>query len=162
MSYICTTKVVGMKSPKKSTKEYTLKELHGLLSNEAELPYIGNVAATDALFPKELSYKKFKAIMDKAPFTLSEWAALLQLSERTLLRYAKDGQAFNSILSERILALEQVINEGVAFFASNFKDWLYSTPYSKAGKRPMDYLYTHKGIEEVYHTIMRLQVGVAL
>lgn len=62
----------------------------------------------------DFRYSSFKAILDKSPFTIGEWAQLLYMSERTLHRYAKDQAAFNGLQIERILVLEEFIDEGTS------------------------------------------------
>ncbi len=109
---------------------------------------------------KELSYKSFKSILDLNVFTIAEWAALLQLSERTFHRYAKDNLSFNGILTERIELIHTLILEGLQLFGTQFKQWLQSAPYSLAGKKPIQILYTQEGILEVYKLMKRMQHGV--
>jgi uncharacterized protein (DUF2384 family) len=108
----------------------------------------------------ELAYKDFKTILDLNVFTIAEWASLLQLSERTFHRYAKDNLSFNAILTERIALLQTLINEGLRMFGTQFKSWLNSEPYSLFGKKPIQILYTQEGILEVYRIMKRMQHGI--
>lgn len=108
----------------------------------------------------ELSYKEFKKILDTNVFTIAEWAALLQLSERTFHRYAKSNLSFNAILTERINLLNTLITEGLQLFGANFKNWLNSEPYSLFGQKPIEILFTQKGIVQVYKIMKRMQHGI--
>ena len=65
---------------------------------------------------KELMYNDFEKILDKAPFTLAEWADMLHVSERTLQRYAKNKSSFAPIQAERILMLDNVLKEAKITF----------------------------------------------
>jgi uncharacterized protein (DUF2384 family) len=108
----------------------------------------------------ELPYHHFKLILDLNVFTIAEWAGLLQISERTMHRFAKEDLSFSGILTERIELLHQLIKEGIHLFGPNFKAWLVSKPYNLFGKMPMNLLYTHLGIMEVYKIMKRLQHGI--
>jgi uncharacterized protein (DUF2384 family) len=108
----------------------------------------------------ELPYHHFKLILDLNVFTIAEWAGLLQISERTMHRFAKEDLSFSGILTERIELLHQLIKEGIHLFGPNFKAWLLSKPYNLFGKMPMNLLYTHLGIMEVYKIMKRLQHGI--
>jgi uncharacterized protein (DUF2384 family) len=114
------------------------------------------------LVPKVMPYKSFKKVLDKGPFNLIEWASLLQLSERTLQRYAKDQISFNTILAERIHFLSVLIDEGHALFGDSFKQWLHSKPVLFKSKTPYDYLFTHDGITFVFKTMKQMQLGISI
>lgn len=110
---------------------------------------------------KDFTYTFFKKIADKSPFTLSDWAGFLYLSERTLHRYAKDESTFNGLQIERILLLEILINAGNELFGlEGFKNWLLSKPFSLNGQMPKEMLFTHEGIQEVIDVIGRMQYGI--
>jgi putative toxin-antitoxin system antitoxin component (TIGR02293 family) len=93
----------------------------------------------------DFTYKKFKKIADRVPFSLSEWATILHLSERTLQRYAKDNKSFEGIYVDRILHLEQLINMGLDTFNSPeaLYEWL---------KKPKNVLGTTMGFEALAHS----------
>jgi hypothetical protein len=110
---------------------------------------------------KEFTYKEFKKIFDKSPFTLAEWADLLFISERTLQRYAKTNAEFSGLHIERILQLEKLIDMGNDFFKKNFKEWLLSSPFSLNGLTPISMLNTYEGIQEVTFLIGRIQHGIS-
>ena len=58
---------------------------------------------------KNYTYNEFKKIADKIPFTQTEWASILHVSERTLQRYAKNNSSFAPINAERALQITHVI-----------------------------------------------------
>jgi putative toxin-antitoxin system antitoxin component (TIGR02293 family) len=118
------------------------------------------VKVTVSYLPQELSYAKFKRTLDANCLTMAEWAALLQISERTLHRYAKDDLSFNSILHERISLITDLLKQCTQVFGNTTKQWLLSTPPSFGGKTPFDFLYTQKGIERVMQVLHSMQYGV--
>lgn len=110
---------------------------------------------------KEFTYDHFKKIAEKAPFTLSEWADMLYMSERTLHRYAKDNGGFNGLQIERVLLLEVLIDAGNELFGNaGFKEWLSYRPYSFHGELVKAKLKSHAEIEEVIDLIYRIQHGI--
>ena len=61
---------------------------------------------------KDFTFTAFKKIADKSPFSQSEWAIFLHLSERTLQRYAKSNSTFAAINAERALQIAHLLEEG--------------------------------------------------
>lgn len=111
---------------------------------------------------KDFTYDHFKKIADKGPFSLSEWADLLYISERSLHRYAKDGSGFNGLQIERILLLAKLIDTGNEFFGKEgFRQWLHSRPFSLNGELVKDLLTTHNGIQEVTDLLHRMEHGIS-
>jgi putative toxin-antitoxin system antitoxin component (TIGR02293 family) len=110
---------------------------------------------------KEFTFKEFKKIADIAPFTLSEWASYLHISERTLQRYAADNSTFNGLQIERILHLEKLIHKGNALFGKGFRQWLISAPFSLNFTPPKDMLMTYEGIQELIDILGRIEHGIS-
>jgi putative toxin-antitoxin system antitoxin component (TIGR02293 family) len=111
---------------------------------------------------KDFTYKEFKKIADKAPFTQVEWAAILHISERTLQRYAKDNSTFSPINAERAVQVARVLKEGEFTFgkAENFYSWIKSKPYMLEGNLSFDSLTNYDGIQKVLTQLGRIQHGI--
>lgn len=111
---------------------------------------------------KELTYKDFKKVSDKAPFTKAEWADILHVSERTLQRYAKDNHAFAPINAERLMLIDKVIHQGKITFGNtdNFYNWLKRNPYMLEGNLSINSLSTYEGIQNVMIQLSRIQHGI--
>jgi putative toxin-antitoxin system antitoxin component (TIGR02293 family) len=122
--------------------------------------FYGNLRTTTAL--KELSYKDFKKLADKIPFTMSEWATILHVSERTLQRYAKNNSSFAPINAERISLIEKVLKEATITFGKpeKFYDWISRNPYSLEGNLSIQSLSTFDGIQNILTQLGRIQHGV--
>jgi Protein of unknown function (DUF2384) len=166
LSYICVTNVFFMK---KKLKEYTIQEDAISMVNEPVamfistpvLPFLHKQKTTNTLSTKEFTYKNFKKIIDKSPFTIAEWATLLFISERTLQRYAKENSNFGGLHIERILHLEKLINAGNELFGKNkFGDWLQEPLFHFKGNTAFNQLTTFEGINEVYTLIGRIEHGI--
>jgi putative toxin-antitoxin system antitoxin component (TIGR02293 family) len=111
---------------------------------------------------KDFTYNEFKKIAAKVPFTQSEWAAILHLSERTLQRYAKTNAVFAPINAERALLVARVIKEGITTFGSAdlFYSWIKRNPYMLEGNLSFTTLTTTEGIQKVLTQLGRIQHGI--
>lgn len=110
----------------------------------------------------DFPYKKFERIAARVPFTQKEWSSILHLSERTLQRYAKDNSSFEGIYIDRILHIEQLINQGLETFtdASAFYRWLHREKKVLGQVLNFHSLYTTQGIQDLIDEIGRIQYGV--
>jgi uncharacterized protein (DUF2384 family) len=155
--YIC-DKLHAMKK----VKNYDAQDvtIENNIVSESAIAYETTPNAVYSYMVTEMSYNNFKTILDLNVFTIAEWANLLQISERTMHRFAKENLSFNGILTERINLLHQLIKEGISLFGPQFKAWLNSTPFNLFGQKPIFLLHTHLGILEVYKIIKRMQHGI--
>jgi putative toxin-antitoxin system antitoxin component (TIGR02293 family) len=111
---------------------------------------------------KDFTYSEFKKIADKSPFTQSEWASILHVSERTLQRYAKNNGSFAPINAERALQIDKVLKEGKTTFGKveNFYNWLKRNPYMLEGNLSFSSLTSYEGIQKVLTQLGRIQHGL--
>ncbi|WP_346239251.1 hypothetical protein ABDK00_006025 [Niabella insulamsoli] len=147
-------------------KKITRKYIPDANSNKVEEPqalyYVMPKSNQIEVLVKDFTYNDFKKILNKAAFTLAEWADMLFMSERTLHRYAKDNGGFNGLQIERILLLEVLIDMGNDMFGKEgFKTWLESRPFSLNGEIAKSKLSTHSGIQEIIDTLGRIQHGIS-
>ena len=129
-------------------------------AEEPVVPYNRSAKMLPAV--KNFTYSEFKKIADKAPFTQSEWASLLHVSERTLQRYAKNNGSFAPINAERALQIGQVISEGKKTFGKTelFYNWLKRKPLMLEGPLSLESLTTAYGIQLVLTQLGRIQHGL--
>jgi uncharacterized protein (DUF2384 family) len=144
----------------KVIKIYESIEVDNIVSEPAVLYETSKVPNIYKYLATELSYNNFKLILDLNVFTIAEWASLLQISERTMHRFAKENLSFNGILTERINLLHVLLKEGISLFGPHFKAWLNSEPFNLYGQMPINMLNTHIGIVEVFKIMKRLQHGI--
>lgn len=110
----------------------------------------------------DFTYRKFKKIYDQVPFTQTEWAGILHLSERTLQRYAKNNSVFEGIYTDRILQLQELIETGLATFTSPdaFYQWLKKDKPVMGHILNFSSLSTSRGIQETINQLIRIQQGI--
>ena len=111
---------------------------------------------------KDFNYNEFKKFAEKTPFTQSEWAAMLHVSERTLQRYAKNNSSFAPINAERFVQIVQVINRAKKVFGSieAFYEWIHSHPPMLEGELSFSSLTSHDGIQKILIQIGRIEHGI--
>ncbi len=147
---------------KKNIKKYIPNISISQVEEPAAVYHITPKSGQPETLVKDFTYKDFKKILTKGPFTLGEWSDMLFMSERTLHRYAKDDGEFNGLQIERILLLEALIDIGNEMFGRDgFKSWLQSKPFSLNGEVVKNKLTTHNGIQEVIDTLGRIQHGIS-
>jgi uncharacterized protein (DUF2384 family) len=147
---------------KKSPSSKSKSGQQAALKNEINEPqaFYGMVAGIPHL--QDFSWQDFKKIADRSPFSLSEWAAMLHVSERTLQRYAKNNGNFASINAERALQLDGLLTKGRAVFGSvsRFYEWLQSQPPAPEGQLGVVLLSSAAGINLIMAQLGRLEHGV--
>jgi putative toxin-antitoxin system antitoxin component (TIGR02293 family) len=111
-----------------------------------------------------LPYTLFTLIQKRAPLSEKEWSHILDISEKTLGRYAKEGPdfRFRRYQSEKILDVAQVTDLGLAFFdsASDFREWLDTPNYIFRDQKPIDMLGDAYGCNLLCDELGRLEQGL--
>ncbi len=145
---------------KNVNKTYKLNAAKVSEVNEAAAVYNVSKNSTGVSKTKIYDYKQFAKVMQKVDFTLADWANLLFISERTLMRYAKADSTFNGLQVERIVLLEKMIDLGIELFGSNFAKWLKKPSIQFNGNTCFAQLYSYEGIQSVINYINRLEHGI--
>ena len=147
------------KIPPKKTKPYKQNTKVSKVE-EPEAVYNRTVKIIPSI--NNFTYNEFKKIADKVPFTQTEWASILHVSERTLQRYAKNNGSFAPINADRALQIAQVINEGKITFGKTdlFYQWLKQKPLMLEGSLSLESLTTTHGIQMVLIQLGRIQHGI--
>jgi len=93
---------------------------------------------------------------------VSQMAALLPVTERTIQRYAPK-EHFDRVVSEVLLHLAEVVAKGVEVFEDNesFKTWIDQPSPALGGQSPKSLLSSRFGIDMVLDELTRLEHGVA-
>ncbi len=111
---------------------------------------------------KDFRYMDFRKIADRSPFSQSEWASILHISERTLQRYAKNNGLFASINAERALQIARLLKEARNTFGNvdKFYGWLQQNPQMAEGSLSIASLTSYDGIEKILTQLGRIQNGI--
>jgi putative toxin-antitoxin system antitoxin component (TIGR02293 family) len=114
------------------------------------------------LIKEGLPYSIFNLIHDLAPFSDTEWANLLDVSTKTMLRYKQSQKKFRSIHSEKILEMTEVTIIGLEVFGnmSKFKQWLYTPSYALGNLKPVNLITDSYGKELVIAELSNINHGI--
>ncbi len=107
-------------------------------------------------------YSFFEKIKTLSPFTLAEWAEILNISTRSFQRYREDNQLFKSLQSEKIIELGELMLLGYEVFGDGrkFLQWLQMPSFALGQRRPADLLVDSYGLELVSDELHRIEHGV--
>lgn len=109
-----------------------------------------------------LPYQALEIFQNKTGLSRQELAAILQVSARTLQRYAS-GQSLAPVISEKLLALNdlyQQADQALGGKAPNTTAWLRAQNKALGGLTPISLLDTYQGLHEVQNLLGRLEWGV--
>ena len=105
-------------------------------------------------------YSQVEFLRKQLDLSIEELCRLLPISRRTLARYR--GKTLDSRLSDHLMMIEQVFSRAVEVLGSldNARIWLNTPNYAFSYQRPLDYLATFTGSQELLDELGRLQHGV--
>jgi putative toxin-antitoxin system antitoxin component (TIGR02293 family) len=107
-----------------------------------------------------LPYSLVESLCMRLDLSVEELCRLLPISRRTLARYR--GKTLDSRLSDHLMMIEQVFKRAVEVLGSldNARIWLKTPNYAFSYQRPLDYLATFTGSQELLDELGRLQHGI--
>ncbi|MEO6721282.1 MAG: antitoxin Xre-like helix-turn-helix domain-containing protein [Ferruginibacter sp.] len=147
---------------KKITKKPAAYKPNDALTKAEEPMSLYNINVKILPSVKDFTYNEFKKIAEKTPFTQAEWAAMLQVSERTLQRYAKSNGSFAPINAERFMQINHVLAKGKKVLGSidYFYEWIHSNPPMLEGDLSFTSLTSFDGIQKVLTQLGRIEHGI--
>ena len=111
---------------------------------------------------KGIKFHEFEQMLEFSAFTLSEWATILHLTERTLQRYKQQAQTFDPLQSEKIMQIILLHKKGIDVFGSKekFDTWLDTLNISLGSIRPKEILDSAFGIDWLQDELGRIEHGI--
>ncbi len=109
-----------------------------------------------------ISFRAFTEFVKSTPFSMSEWAGFLHISERTLHRYQKENHSFDAPRSEKILQVAMLYKHGMDVFGSKaaFDTWLDTEIISLGKIKPKSLLDSSFGISILKDELSRIEHGI--
>ena len=108
------------------------------------------------------SQNNFNKVKSALGFNDAEMAKVLSLSESSLTRM-KSLNKFSSTSSDRLFKLAEAAAFGLIVFNgshNHLKKWLKTNLKPFDGKRPLDYMTNHYGIDMVIQALGRIEHGI--
>ena len=105
-------------------------------------------------------YSQAEFIRKQLDVTVEDLCLLLPISRRTLSRYR--GKTLDPRISDHLMMIEQVFRRAVEVLGSpeNARIWIKTPNYAFSYRRPLDYLATFTGSQELLDELGRLQHGI--
>ena len=109
-----------------------------------------------------IPFSIFNSIRDITPLDRDEWAEILDISNKTLLRYEKESKHFTSLQAEKIMEIAEVTTVGLDVLGDmeKFKLWLSTPNYALGNYKPIELLKDSYGKELVIGELTRIQHGI--
>jgi putative toxin-antitoxin system antitoxin component (TIGR02293 family) len=109
-----------------------------------------------------IKFSVFISIAQKSPFTLNEWSAFLNISERTMQRHKKERRPFDTGSSEKIIEITLLYKYGIEVFGNKekFNSWLETKNLALGGVVPKELLDNTFGINLLRDELTRIEFGV--
>ena len=116
----------------------------------------------DRLIRKGFKWESVSHAKESLGLTDKELASLLDISERTLLRFRKSKKRLGSVASDRLyrLALIFTFAKEVLEDVDMALQWLHKPQYGLGGRVPLEMLQTEAGAREVEDLLGRIEYGV--
>lgn len=108
-----------------------------------------------------LTRSSLDTLMQKTGLTIYELADILEVTDRTLRRYAPD-EVMNRRLSERLLEIANLYSRGEEVFGSAavFRQWMAAEVPALGHRTPKSFLDTSLGISMLMDELGRIEHGV--
>jgi putative toxin-antitoxin system antitoxin component (TIGR02293 family) len=152
---------VAKKKPVVKVREKRLNR-----AKESSLEIISNIEKWSVdqkinIIDAGVSKTEFEEVKKQTGLDYETLSNILSVTKATL-HSKKGNEKFNATVSERILMLAEIYAYGIEIFEdkSRFNQWLLSNLIALGGKRPVDYLHTQYGMEEIKNLIGRIAYGV--
>lgn len=109
-----------------------------------------------------VSLGSVQSMLNRDPFTLREWAQLLDIPESGLRRHLQTGKPLGRVRSAQLLEILLVLRRGLEVFEDDdrFLRWLSSKSTALGGVAPKELLDNSFGIQLVRDELGRIEYGI--
>lgn len=152
--------------PSGTDEMLTVEDLAGIYAG-SELTGVNLIFSKDKwglsqLIRSGLPYSYFDSIQQRSPFSLSDWAELLNISYKSMLRYKQDKAPFKSLHSEKIIEVAEVTALGLQVFGNEakFKRWLDQPSMALGSVSPRTLLSDSYGKDIVMQALTAIEYGI--
>ena len=109
-----------------------------------------------------VSVKVVQAIQGRMGFTNKEVSQFLDISESTLQRYYRAGETIKRDEAEKAYQVARVIARGLEVFENDgdFRAWLLANNVALGGVRPIDWMGSAIGREQLLDLLVSIEYGM--
>lgn len=109
-----------------------------------------------------LPYSIFEMVKTYTPFTEEEWADILDISTKSLLRYKKSNKRLKRTHSEKVMQIAEVCILADQVFDSQkqFKTWLNTPNFALGNEEPKNLLKDVYGLDLICTELTHIDQGI--
>ena len=144
---------------------------HSPSGNEFSKSFLENLTFSNFLSDKMLMIgvirqgvpaSLFQLIQKNTPFSINDWAKILDISSKSLFRYIQESRHFKTNQSERIIEMAEVTHLGLEVFGNmeKFRLWLDTPNFALGNIQPKELLRDSYGKELVMGELARINYGI--
>jgi len=122
---------------------------------------VGNPKDLTRLAEEGLPKQALVSFMEKSNLDETRLFTYLDITKRALTNY-KPKEKLRLYISDRLIHLAELYAKGNELFNSTdeFNEWLNRPSIDLGGEKPIDFIHTRKGIDELLHVLGRIEHGV--
>ncbi|HEX5170011.1 MAG TPA: antitoxin Xre/MbcA/ParS toxin-binding domain-containing protein [Cyclobacteriaceae bacterium] len=122
---------------------------------------VGNPRNLNALAEKGVPKQALIVFMEKSNLGEKRLFSYLDVTKRALTNY-KPREKLRLYISDRLIHLAELYAKGKELFSSvdDFNEWLDRPSVDLLGERPIEFIHTRKGIDELLHVLGRIEHGI--
>jgi putative toxin-antitoxin system antitoxin component (TIGR02293 family) len=140
-----------------------MKAMEGSMEKNALAEILGYDEENQSLVEiveRGLPYSAVESLVKALELTIEEFCQIVPVSRRTLARHRNGILDFH--LSDHVLMVGKVFERATEVMESSINAllWLKTPNYSFRNKRPLDYLSSFAGAQEILDELGRIQHGV--
>ncbi len=138
------------------------KRLGRVINNLTYGEFLSDKMLIIKLIKTGVPYSLFDLIKDVTPFSEGDWAAVLGISTKSLLRHKQASKQFKPLQSEKIIEMAEVTNVGIDVFGDmeKFKLWLNTPSIALGNMKPIELIRDSYGKEMVIDELIRIEHGI--
>lgn len=122
---------------------------------------VGRTTDLSQLAEEGLPKQALIVFMEKSNLDENRLFAYLDITKRALTNY-KPQEKLRLYISDRLIHLAELYAKGNELFNStdSFNEWLNRPSVDLMGEKPIEFIHTRKGIDELLHVLGRIEHGV--
>ena len=124
--------------------------------------FLSNKIQINSVIKHGVPYSYFESVKEFAPFRNEDWSRLLNLSNKTLLRFKTSRNRLKSPATEKLIGIAEVTKAGLDAFGDmeKFKLWLDTPNFALGNSKPVDLLENSYAKDLVLGELNNIEFGI--
>ena len=154
----------------KKTAELLVEVFGRIMSKKKQLvpaqvtfeSFLSNKIQINGVIKHGVPYSYFESVKEFTPFNNEDWSRLLNVSNKTLVRYKTTKTRLKSPVSEKLIGIAEVTKAGLDAFGDmdKFKLWLDTPNFALGNSKPVELLENSYGKDLVLSELNNIEFGI--